>query len=762
MIIVCDSKRKDIILEKLNNGPLNDIKFMLKSEFIRKFYFDYDKRAIYFLMQKYHCNCDIAKTYLKNIYYVLDKEYNNEKLDKLVVIKKDLSDNNLLKKDLLFPEFIKNKKIIFDSCDLDNFDMNMIEKLKQITEVEIKDKEYNEYNHSVYEFNTIDEEVEYVAICISKLIDQGVAIKNIKITNINSDYYNSINRIFKMYDLKIKEEYNLYATETVKSFINNYTSDINDTIELLKSKHYDNDIIDQIVDICNSYNFISDYNLVKDLIIDELKGLKITKHYDNEIEIIDLYNNNIKDEYVFMLNYNLESIPKISFDSDYITDDIKPFVNLETSEILNKRMRDKTIKAIKNIKNLVITYKLKTPFASFSKANLLDLESKVVDRQYVNYSTLSNKINLTKMIDNLVKYKEKDKYLDMYYKHFKVDYNSFNNDYKKIDVKLLKEYLGGKLNLSYTSMNDYYKCAFKYYLKYILKIDKNSDAFKRHIGSIFHYVLEQGLKEEIDIEKTVLTYIKENKIDLSSRDKFFLNNLQKELPLLLETIKKQDKYILLKNRLFEETISVDYQKDIDVTFKGIIDKVIYENDIYALVDYKTGSSNIDLTLNCYGINMQLAIYLYLASKRFNEAKFAGFYLQHILSSSLKDDYDTKVKNLKLCGYSNTKYINLFDKTYQDSSLIKSLKIKNDGDFTFNSKVLNDKEVNNLIKLSDKKINECIDFIIDSNFAINPKSIDNKNIGCEFCNYKDICFMKNKDIVNLQKPSLDFLGGEFDA
>lgn len=762
MIVVCDNKRKDIILEKLNDGPLNNIKFISKSEFIRKFYFDYDKRAVYYLMQKYHCNSDIANIYLENIYYVEDKKYNNEKLDKLVAIKKDLKENHLLKEDLLFLEFIKNKKIVFDSCDLDNFDMNMIKKLKQITEVEIKEKEYNIYNHSVYEFNTIDEEVEYIAFKISKLIDEGVSVKNIKITNINSDYLNSIDRIFKMYNLKIKEEYNLYATEAVKFFINNYSSHIEDTIQLLRDNHYDNDIIDKIIDVCNSYNFVRDYNLVKDLIIDELKMLKITKHYDNEIEIIDLYNNNVSDEYVFMLNYNLESIPKIQFDSDYITDDIKSLVNLETSEVINKRMRDKTIKAIRNIKNLVITYKLKTPFASFSKANLLDVDSKKVDREYVNYSPLSNKINLAKMIDNLVKYKEKDNFLDIYYKHFKIDYNSFNNEYKKVDINALKEYLGGKLNLSYTSMNDYYKCAFKYYLKYILKIDKNSDEFKRHIGSIFHYVLEKGLKEEIDIEKTVLEYIKNNNIDLTSRDKFFLNNLKKELPLLLEIIKKQDTYILLKNRLYEEAISVDYKKDIDVTFKGIIDKVLYENDIYSLVDYKTGSSNIDLTLNYYGINMQLAIYLYLASKRFNNAKFAGFYLQHILSSSLKDDYDTKLKNLKLCGYSNKKYIHLFDKTYQDSSLIKSLKIKNDGEFTHNSKVLNDNEVNNLIGLSDKKINECIDLILDCNFAINPKSIDNKNIGCEFCNYKDICFMKNKDIVNLQKPSLDFLGGDLDA
>ena len=149
--------------------------------------------------------------------------------------------------------------------------------------------------------------------------------------------------------------------------------------------------------------------------------------------------------------------------------------------------------------------------------------------------------------------------------------------------------------------------------------------------------------------------------------------------------------------------------------------------------------------------MQLATYLYLANHRFENAHFAGFYLQYILNKlSKSDDISKKESNLKLVGYSNTKYIASFDKTYQNSSLIKSLKVKNDGSFYSTSKVLTDSQTTNLIKLADKKIKECIHQILEADFKINPKNIDGKNVGCEFCDYKDICFMKNKDVAYLEK------------
>ena len=44
-----------------------------------------------------------------------------------------------------------------------------------------------------------------------------------------------------------------------------------------------------------------------------------------------------------------------------------------------------------------------------------------------------------------------------------------------------------------------------------------------------------------------------------------------------------------------------------------------------------------------------------------------------------------------------------------------------------------------------------------NFNINPKVIGNANIGCEYCNFKDVCFVKEEDKVEIVKNN--FLKGE---
>ena len=89
-----------------------------------------------------------------------------------------------------------------------------------------------------------------------------------------------------------------------------------------------------------------------------------------------------------------------------------------------------------------------------------------------------------------------------------------------------------------------------------------------------------------------------------------------------------------------------------------------------------------------------------------------------------------------------------------------MRVKTDGEFYSYSKVLNNDEIDKLISIVDNNINNCIKNIEEGNFNINPKAIDNKNIGCNYCKFKDICFMSHKDIVNLKKyENLSFLGGE---
>ena len=92
-----------------------------------------------------------------------------------------------------------------------------------------------------------------------------------------------------------------------------------------------------------------------------------------------------------------------------------------------------------------------------------------------------------------------------------------------------------------------------------------------------------------------------------------------------------------------------------------------------------------------------------------------------------------------------------------------MKLNKDGGFSRYSKVLDNNEINNLILLTDKKIEDAINDICLGRFDINPKVISTDNLGCKYCEYHDICFMKKQDEVLIDVPSdLSFLGGDINA
>lgn len=163
--------------------------------------------------------------------------------------------------------------------------------------------------------------------------------------------------------------------------------------------------------------------------------------------------------------------------------------------------------------------------------------------------------------------------------------------------------------------------------------------------------------------------------------------------------------------------------------------------------------------------MQLPIYLYFAKRSdlFPNMEIVGFYLQKIINKDMKVVKDKtldelKENALKLVGYSidDEELLEKFDFTYQDSAMISGLKKKKEGFYAY-SKVLNNKQIDMIDKLVDDNINKAVNNILEGNFNINPKKIDKDNIGCEFCSYRDICYKKEEDIVELPKhQNLDFL------
>jgi len=772
-LLITDNSLKNKILDEINSlDNLVNIKIITKEEFIKRYYFDYNEETIYYVKNKYNLSVKNAIMYLNNMKYIIDLDIENKKVIFLKNMYLDLLNNDLLILDNLFKEYLKSVDIIVLNKDsIEPFYLNLFN-LYNATYIDIEKEEYN--LEFVYHFKTIEEECAFIFNEISSLLKQGVSYKDIKLTNVTSEYIPFLKRFSKLYNIKINnlEKTSIYATVETNKLIKIIEENEKEDVIFYITSNLDKEIFLSFLNIINKYYFVDDLKLVLDLIKEDLKKTNLNNiNYQDSIEVIPLNSYLVRDEYVFLMGFNLENIPKTYKDIDYLDDKICPLIGLFTSIEKNKLEAKKTITDLKNIKNLIITYKDTDPYKSYYPANLIeDLKLKIIDnKETINKtSNLYNKIKLVDNLDNMLKYGTKKNDTSILFNTYQdINYLSYNNKFKGLD-----DFKLDRLTLSYTSLDNYYHCAFRYYIDSILKLNIYEDTFKIYIGNLFHFVLSKIFDDNFNFEFEYNNYLKER--EFTKKEEFYLTLLKEELKNIIEIVKYQHSLSGLTKVKLETEIKLKYQDN--YIFKGIIDKIMYKekegNTYLSLIDYKTGTPKLDMTNLIYGLDMQLPVYVHLVKKSnlFLNPKIIGFYLQQIVHEKgsfdpKKDMESIKKDKLKLNGYSiNDDYlVNMFDESYLNSELIKGMKITSKG-FSHYTKVLDSDSIDNLVNMVDLKIKEAFKEIENANFTINPKVIDGKNIGCNFCKYKDLCFKTGSDLVYLEKKrDLSYLsGGEQDA
>ncbi len=780
-ILIVPSQIKEKILTEMNKkSKLFNVKLMEINEFKREYFFDYTTETIFYVMKHYNYDYEFSLDIINNLYFLSSENYNHEKLKFLLNIKNELINNNLLIFDNVFKISLETKKIYVYGYDYIN---NFYKKMFSTLNVNYIDQNISKFNHDIMEFDTIQDEVIFVANKICELIENKIELNKIKIINPSSDYNATIKRIFNLFNLPFYFNNNyLISTKISNNFFEILSNDIVETLEKLKETISLNDELEQteynqIVKICNKYNWCSNFLDIKNNLIYEFSNTKIDiKKEANYIEFVSLENNFFyDDEYVFLIGFNQNTYPKTVKDDDFLNDEVKKFLNLETTTEINKINYNILVNKLYSIKNLFISYKLKSPFNSFYCSQIIDDLNLNVVKNYncnIHYSILNDKLNLAITLDNYLKYGEESQDLELLYSNYPgINYKTYNNQYTKIDENLFRKYLNNKLSLSYSSINNFYKCSFRYYMENILNLQISSNEFSLFIGNLFHYILSIMYNGDFNFSDSFEAYVNENYEFNTYRERFFINKLKKELEFIIDNIKEQDKFTSFDSHKFEQLIKIDLSKDnYDITFKGIIDKISYKkeagNTLISIIDYKTGNPNLNLNNIIYGIDMQLCIYAYLSSKLklFANPLLVGIYLQKILNNEIninknKQYITMKQENLKLQGYSNSNesILKIFDNTYTDSKLIKGMKVSSKGFYAY-SKVFDQAMLNSILNIVENNIDEARDKILNREFYINPKKIGVKNlIGCENCTYKELCFMTEDNIINLKEyKNLEFL------
>lgn len=764
-LVICPTAFKNHILKKVSKkGAFLNNKFMSLEEFLKDYFFDYDFKAVKYFVDKYKMKIDVAKTYLNNLYFIEDKNYDNEKLDPLVNYKKELTEKGLLIENPLFADYLKKwKKILVVGYGrLDKFYRDIFAKLK----AEIFEFNYVEKEFEYHSFDTMEKEVHYLYDRIYQLLDNKVDINNIYVMNAGSCYESYFNRYNEYFHFKIEEknENSFSSLTIVKDFIKilkeKDQSAINDFIARnSNSKH-----IGTIVSIINKYVQIEEYS---DLIIDELNNTKVkNESYTNIVRKVNLLEPFEEDDHVFLVGFN-DSCPALSVDTDYITDDIKNLVGLSNTEEKNVIKKENVLNYLSNINNLYLSYCENSLMDNFKPSVLMEkikLKENNDKAAGFNYSDKLNRYSFSKKLDQFSKYNFKDENLERLYSTYKENnYRKYEHSYKQINRQIDEA-----LNLSYSQVDNYFRCPFKYFIERKLKINDETSQFHMQLGNVFHEVLKEVFENDINDEKKINDLIDStieeviSKQQYTESEKFFTRSLKQELLKDIEIIRKQHQKIGFDNYEYEKEVKVQMTENVE--FKGIIDKLIHqkidEERLIVVVDYKTGAEEFKEDKVEAGLSLQLPSYLYLASQIFKDEdkKYAGFYIQHLINTDTKYDgkktvEEKKIDSMKLDGKSNgddnLKNIQAFDSDCQNSEFIKALKTKDNK--ISGKRGMSNVQIENLINLTESKIREAATSILQREFSISPYDYDE---ACKYCTYSDICYKKNSDYKKVEKKEDD--------
>lgn len=759
-IIICPANIKDALVElKSNKYIYKDIKFITKQELQKNTYFSYDVKAIHYIYTKYGYNYDLAEEILDNLHNIKPI---NKKTEKLVSIYEDLKVNKLLKFNHYYKYLFKNKTVYIYGYDKIDQELTAILSNLELSYTYLEESIIKSFTHSYYTFNTIEEEVSNLASKICSLVNNGISLNNIYIYNYPQEYELILNKVFNLHGIPYenKTKISLYDSPIYKNFII-LLEDYNlvDAFNKLQVETiYDPfDTINQLVSILVEINGLQINNEEKLSLLNYLSKKTYLKNieYKESIKLCD-YNNILTDsDYVFILGFSLGSYPVIHKDKEFYLDNEKELLNRNTAKIKNTIEENKLINFISKTKNLYISFKKKQGKIVYYPSLLvgkLNIKEKTSSLDNIRYSDSFAKLEVAKYIDLNRLYGVKNKWMNTFDKN-ELNYNIYSNSFTGLD----NYYNGDKLSLSYSSINEYNKCPFMYYVKRILKADEFVDNFNTLLGSLYHKALEESNTKQIClneyediINKTFETY----------KERFFAKKL---FPQVIDVIKKNHEFknsTLHDNEIAE--IEIEAQIDELTTVVGRIDKVMLDEVAKSLIviDYKTGDFKFNKKKTQFGVEMQLPIYAYLLKQKYPEYSNIGMYIQNVclddneLLSNDKYSLDgITVNNLNRIITIDPTLGTLYDdndELINKSIYIKHIKLKKDKTLSSSKNYLVDENTfDNLIATAKEQILNTVENIREGKFNISPIHFKNEQTSvCSYCSFSDICNRTNNDVRHI--------------
>lgn len=734
-----------------------DVKIIDKRDFLASIFGEISPKAVKEIMISEKVSDDVAIKIVQLLPFI-EKDFSLNKLKYLLQIKEKMDSLGLIKKDSYLSELFKGNNVeVYGYSTLDKELINPLTSLN--CRINVHSRQSVKSGQVLNQYSTIYEEVLSCLNNISSLLDMGIISKDIYVYCSDTNYLYYFNRFQNDFHFRVNTPSfrNLYSQNFVCDFLKDYrkNKDLKKASENINqmaiSEEYKTLLSDIVNEVCDErFSFETQYQYL----ISSLKNRLIPDDiYHPSINFIS-EPIMVKNAHVFVLGFREGLFPVSYKDSDYLTDQEKSIISLNTSLEKGKISSQTLTSFFAQDNHYYFSYSERyganhyypSPFAK-----IWDMELVEARLPEIYYSKTYAEMTLATLCDLNKLYKETNEDFFALKEIISIPYDSYNNDFTGVKV------FDGLMPLkhSYSKMKTYYACPFQYYVFFGLKLDPFSGNFSSALGTLAHHIFQDMYLDHFDFEKSYQAALKNSDYQFTEEELVLLMQLKTDIKVAVEAIQLHNSKMSKTEIFTEKFLSIPLNQN--TTVEGIIDKiVITDNQYMFLLDYKTGKETFTPGLVELGSSFQLPTYALLTSQspQFEEYLLSGLFIHHVIPDSIgrEEKEGALIPNyLKLDGYviDDINIIHSFDDTFgvpgEESSFIKSLRLTKNNQFYKYSHVQTKEYFKSLSDSALQLFIEGNSKIRQNLFPVRPQFLDVEG-PCKRCPFKDICYVKYEQKV----------------
>lgn len=644
-------------------------------------------------------------------------------------------------------------------------------------------------HHYTLEYDEVTELAENI---VTDILINKVSPENIKVHIPNDSYETLISLIFPRYHIPFHLEKNtplweLPITQEIILMIEDRNEshktifdNIYERLTMMAQSPLKKNIAIKISNVLERY-LRSDASIdaLRTIIEHDFKKTSIRLPRKEDAVIItnleDTYLN--KEDRVYLCGVNEGYFPKKISTSSIIEDELASAIGLETIAEKSTQKTNEAQALIEHPQVKMVSYSDKSFTEEKIASGLIDKyisngrlfrENPILSDLHFSYE--NDLIEAGKKIESALIYGHEDpeisKIIASVERGYKTYPKRFTHKESLIPKDLVDRLLLNKTRTSYSKMEDFFKCEFRFLLRHLLNVEeRNNNRLSRFVGSFFHEALNlietlpEDNQERYSVYQSLINKIESKESEpLSHEEQFYVRNLYQHLDDFIE-------YVKSFHAQSEFTI-FDLEKRYEVPLKGqkinkmvgIVDKIMSYNNHFAIVDYKSSDRTLKINRLEKGLNSQLPFYMNVVQENTPKLDTPIALYYHPFSMNLYKDIktskivDQQKADWQMEGYIDPNFASLFDPSHVTGGYIKNLKrLKDSEEFIKKAQLMNIQDLSALGHFIKNKVNDAILQIESGQFKINPKGSHLEDSeSCQYCQFKDICYRNKSDL----EPYLD--------